>query len=97
MSQAETCICFPSQTLNDKNKVYCQRVKREEVNKKQQLKIIRLTHEAHLSEKQMLITNLEAIVDEQEARIFHQEAMLKGLPSRNTSSSVAIFPLSMQI
>lgn len=69
--------------MNDKNKIYKSRLEREEMNKKQQLKILRRTHDAQLSEKAKLITNLEAIIDEHEVKVFSLEAKAKGKVTRS--------------
>ena len=58
-------ICF-FQNLTDKNKSYRQRLEKDEETKRQQLRIMRRTHEVHLQEKQLLIKNLEDIIAEQE-------------------------------
>jgi len=57
------------QTLSDKTKTYRARLEKEEASKKQQLKIMKRTHEAYVQEKETLIRNLEEIADEQEQRI----------------------------
>ncbi len=71
------------QTLTDKNKTYKNRLEREETSKKQQLKIMRRTHEAHQQEKQTLITTLEEIVEEQEHKVAQLESQLRGGCSNN--------------
>ncbi len=55
--------------LNEKNKSYMERLDREETKKKKQLAILRKTHENTIQEKEMLIAQLEAVIDEQESKL----------------------------
>ena len=54
------------QMLSDKNKSYKMKLDKEETSKRQQLKIMRRTHEAHMQEMQNLINNLQDVVEEYE-------------------------------
>eukprot|EP00058_Branchiostoma_floridae_P015095 XP_002600583.1 hypothetical protein BRAFLDRAFT_101637 [Branchiostoma floridae] len=67
-----------SKSLQDKNKQYESRLRKEEENKKQQIKIMRKTQGHNLQEKQDLINNLQDVIDEQETRIFEMEAEKRG-------------------
>ena len=58
--------------LNEKNKAYMIRLDKEEARKKQQLAILRKTHDTAIQEKDMLIGELEAVVDDQESRLSGQ-------------------------
>lgn len=58
-----------SQNCKDKIRHYKTRLEREENNKRQQLKILRKTHETQLQEKEQLVDNLQAIIVEQDERI----------------------------
>ena len=55
--------------LNEKNKSYMERLDREETKKKKQLAILRKTYENTMQEKEMLIAQLEAVIDEQESKL----------------------------
>jgi hypothetical protein len=44
-------------------------LEREESNKRQQLKILRKTHEVQMHEKDQLVDNLQSIISEQEEKI----------------------------
>ena len=55
--------------LNEKNKAYTIRLDKEESRKKQQLAILRKTHDTVIQEKNMLIGELEAVIDEQESKL----------------------------
>ena len=54
------------QNCKDKIRQYKTRLEREETTKKQQLKIMRKTHEVQIQEKEKLINNLQGLLDEQE-------------------------------
>ena len=58
--------------LNEKNKAYMIRLDKEEARKKQQLAILRKTHDTAIQEKDMLIGELEAVIDDQESRLSGQ-------------------------
>ncbi len=45
-----------------------ERLDREETKKKKQLAILRKTYENTMQEKEMLIAQLEAVIDEQESK-----------------------------
>ena len=57
------------QNCKDKIRHYKSRLEREENNKRQQLKILRKSHETQIQEKEQLVDNLQAIIEEQEERI----------------------------
>ena len=61
--------------LNEKNKAYMIRLDKEEARKKQQLAILRKTHDTVIQEKDMLIGELEAVIDDQESRLSGQCGM----------------------
>ena len=61
-------LLFRIKSLTDKNKHYQHRIDKEESSKKQQIKIIKKTHETHLQEKQNLIKDLEDVIEELEAK-----------------------------
>ena len=48
------------------------RLDKEEARKKQQLAILRKTHDTAIQEKDMLIGELEAVIDDQESRLSGQ-------------------------
>ena len=58
--------------LNEKNKAYMIRLDKEEARKKQQLAILLKTHDTAIQEKDMLIGELEAVIDDQESRLSGQ-------------------------
>ncbi|XP_070574041.1 kinesin-like protein KIFC3 isoform X3 [Ptychodera flava] len=72
-------LMFRIKMLTDNNKQYKTRLTKEETSKKQQIRIMRKTHEAHLDEKRELIKSLQDIIEEQESKIFDLEAELKGV------------------
>ena len=65
------------QTLSERSRLYKQRLERQEASRKQQMRIMRKTHEAHLAEKQLLVRNLEDLIEEQEAKINSLEQQRK--------------------
>ncbi|XP_078608342.1 kinesin-like protein KIFC3 isoform X1 [Branchiostoma floridae x Branchiostoma japonicum] len=77
-NQQRDDLLFKVKSLQDKNKQYKSRLGKEEENKKQQIKIMRKTHDHNLQEKQNLINNLQDVIDEQETRIFEMEAEKRG-------------------
>ncbi|XP_077982296.1 kinesin-like protein KIFC3 [Glandiceps talaboti] len=83
---------FRIKLLTDKNKQYKSKLFKEESSKKQQIRIMRKTHEAHLDEKRELIRNLQDVIDEQEYKIFELETELKGVSNspkvKKTSTGV---------
>ncbi|XP_006814107.1 kinesin-like protein KIFC3 [Saccoglossus kowalevskii] len=85
-------LMFRIKVLTDKNKLYKSSLAKEEASKKQQILIMRKTHESHLDEKRELSKNLQDVIEEQEAKIFELEAELKGVTasprSKKTSSGV---------
>ena len=62
-------IIYDSKMLNEKNKAYTIRLDKEESRKKQQLAILQKTHDTVIQEKNMLIGELEAVIDEQESKL----------------------------
>ena len=69
-------LCF--QNCKDKIRQYKSRLEREENTKKQQLKIMRKTHDVQIHEKEKLINNLQSLVEEQEDRIKELEDCKQG-------------------
>ncbi|XP_013396814.1 kinesin-like protein KIFC3 [Lingula anatina] len=90
-------LLYKIKMLNDKGKNYKARLVKEENNKKQQIKIMRKTHESHLEAKQNLVQNLQDVIDEQEAKIFQLEAEIKGDASRRSKPPSAVNKLVDQI
>ncbi|CAH1774176.1 unnamed protein product [Owenia fusiformis] len=82
-------LLFRIKTLSDKNKQYRTRLQKEETNKKQQIKIMRKTHESHLQDKMLLISNLEDVIQEQEAKIMQLEAELIGDTSQESRRPIS--------
>lgn len=70
--------------FKDKIRHYKSRLEREENTKRQQLKILKKTHETHTQEKDRLIDNLQAIVNEQEERIKELEDTTVSTPRKRT-------------
>ncbi|XP_053402690.1 kinesin-like protein KIFC3 [Mercenaria mercenaria] len=68
----------------DKIRHYKSRLEREENNKRQQLKILRKTHEVQIQEKEQLVDNLQAIITEQEERIKELEDNVVTTPRKRT-------------
>ncbi|XP_074646224.1 kinesin-like protein KIFC3 [Tubulanus polymorphus] len=69
-------LLFRIKTLTDKCKQYKQKLTREEFTKKQQIKIMRKSHEVNLEEKQGMIAHLEELLEEQETKIGELEKQL---------------------
>ncbi|XP_033753860.1 kinesin-like protein KIFC3 isoform X2 [Pecten maximus] len=62
-------LLFKVKTLTDKTKHYKLRLEREESTKRQHMKILCKTQETQLQEKENLITNLQGLLEENEARV----------------------------
>lgn len=71
-------VLFCYQTLTDKNKHYKSRLEKEEVTKRQQMKILCKTQETQLQEKDNLISNLRSIIEEHEEQILDMEKKING-------------------
>ncbi|XP_052818548.1 kinesin-like protein KIFC3 isoform X2 [Mya arenaria] len=69
----------------EKIRKYETRLEREETSKRQQLKIIRKTHEDQQQEKTQLIDTLQAIVNEQEERIRELEEGIASTPRKRVT------------
>jgi hypothetical protein len=76
--------------LSSKNKKYKQKLEKEEVTKKQQMKILCKTQEISLLEKDKLIGSLQGLVDEQENRILELEQGINGQYGVSTGSGAGI-------
>lgn len=61
------------QNLSEKNKKYKQKLEKEEMTKRQQMRILCKTQEINLMEKDKLIGNLQSLVEEQEGRLVEAE------------------------
>ncbi|XP_060596293.1 kinesin-like protein KIFC3 isoform X2 [Ruditapes philippinarum] len=68
----------------DKIRHYKSRLEREESNKRQQLKILRKTHEVQMHEKDQLVDNLQSIISEQEEKIKELEDNVVTTPRKRT-------------
>ncbi|XP_021358280.1 kinesin-like protein KIFC3 isoform X2 [Mizuhopecten yessoensis] len=62
-------LLFKVKTLTDKTKHYKSRLEREESTKRQHMKILCKTQETQLQEKENLISNLQGLLEENEARV----------------------------
>lgn len=67
------------QMLTEKVQRGNEALKREESEKYHERMIMNKTHETQLEIKNSLIRNLEDIIDEQEARIFHLQSHVNGM------------------
>ena len=66
--------CVLYQMLTDKNKQYRSRLEQEDNTKRHQLKILQKTHRTQQEEKQELIENLEALIEDLEEKVAQCEA-----------------------
>ena len=66
--------CVLYQMLTDKNKQYRSRLEHEDNTKRHQLKILQKTHRTQQEEKQELIENLEALIEDLEEKVAQCEA-----------------------
>ena len=66
------------QNLSEKNRKYKQKLEKEELTKRQQMRILCKTQEINLMEKEKLIENLQGLVEEQENRILDMEQSING-------------------
>ena len=71
-------LLFKIKTLTDKNKQYKSRLEKEEVTKRQQMKILCKSQETQLQEKDNLISNLRSIIEEHEEQILDMEKKING-------------------
>lgn len=69
---------FCLQNLSEKNKKYKQKLEKEEMTKRQQMRILCKTQEINLMEKDKLIGNLQSLVEEQEGRLMEAETAVNG-------------------
>lgn len=66
-------LLFTIRNLSEKNKKYKQKLEKEEMTKRQQMRILCKTQEINLMEKDKLIGNLQSLVEEQEGRLVEAE------------------------
>ncbi|KAH3772055.1 hypothetical protein DPMN_173387 [Dreissena polymorpha] len=78
-AQRDECLLL-IKNCKEKNRLYKARLEREETTKRQQLRILRKTHESQLQEKEQFIATLQAIVNEQEERIRELEEVSVSTP-----------------
>lgn len=71
-------IQFWLQNLSEKNKKYKHKLEKEEMTKRQQMRILCKTQEINLMEKDKLIGNLQSLVEEQEGRLVEAETATNG-------------------
>ena len=64
--------------MSEKNRKYKQKLEKEELTKRQQMRILCKTQEINLMEKEKLIENLQGLVEEQENRILDMEQSING-------------------
>ncbi|XP_071177093.1 kinesin-like protein KIFC3 isoform X1 [Mytilus edulis] len=71
-------LLFKIKTLTDKNKHYKSRLEKEELTKRQQMKILCKSQETQLQEKDNLIDNLQSIIEEHEEQLVDMEHKING-------------------
>ncbi|CAG2246937.1 KIFC2_3 [Mytilus edulis] len=71
-------LLFKIKTLTDKNKHYKSRLEKEELTKRQQMKILCKSQETQLQEKDNLIGNLQSIIEEHEEQLVDMEHKING-------------------
>ncbi|XP_048752389.2 kinesin-like protein KIFC3 isoform X3 [Ostrea edulis] len=71
-------LLFTIRNLSEKNKKYKQKLEKEEMTKRQQMKILCKTQEISILEKDKLIGSLQSLVEEQENRILELEQGING-------------------
>ncbi|XP_078338676.1 uncharacterized protein LOC111136219 isoform X2 [Crassostrea virginica] len=71
-------LLFTIRNLSEKNRKYKQKLEKEELTKRQQMRILCKTQEINLMEKEKLIENLQGLVEEQENRILDMEQSING-------------------
>lgn len=71
-------LLFTIRNLSEKNKKYKQKLEKEEMTKRQQMRILCKTQEINLMEKDKLIGNLQSLVEEQEGRLVEAETATNG-------------------
>lgn len=71
-------LLFTIRNLSEKNKKYKQKLEKEEMTKRQQMRILCKTQEINLMEKDKLIGNLQSLVEEQEGRLMEAETAVNG-------------------
>ena len=77
-SNCHEFVKFILQNLSEKNRKYKQKLEKEELTKRQQMRILCKTQEINLMEKEKLIENLQGLVEEQENRILDMEQSING-------------------
>ncbi|XP_062583545.1 kinesin-like protein KIFC3 isoform X2 [Saccostrea cucullata] len=71
-------LLFTIRNLSEKNKKYKNKLEKEEMTKRQQMRILCKTQEINLMEKDKLIGNLQSLVEDQENRILELEQSING-------------------